>query len=262
MLRRMKRDPHPATTSADSLRANLPARDPERGSERTRLRSTLPNARSAEGGLVTAREQLIAQATRIFATKGYAAATTREICDAAGVNISSIHYYFGDKEGLYRAALLQPIREMVAAFDQFDDPALDLEASLRMFLAPFLAPLAAAKAPGDADVMRLHLREMVEPSDVFREITLQSIVPAHNALAGVLARHAGLAAPDAGIRQLAFAIVAMAHDYCMSREFIKLLAPEVLDRPRAMEQILDRLVGYSRALLDYEIRQRTAAQES
>lgn len=206
-----------------------------------------------------AREQLIIHATRIFAAKGYAAATTREICDAAGVNIASIHYYFGDKEGLYRAALLQPIDEMTAAIGRFDDPALSFEQAMRQFLTPFLAPSNACEAGHDGDVMRMHLREMIEPSDVFREITAQAIVPAHDALAAVLARHCGLASPDADIHQLAFAAVAMAHDYCMSREFMKLLAPEVLDRPQAIERILDRLIGYSRALLDYEIARRADA---
>jgi len=238
MLRRMKRDPSPPALAAEPL--HVAHERPER----------LPGA----------REQLIAHGTRIFATKGYAAATTREICDAAGVNVAAIHYYFGDKEGLYRAALLQPIREMTDAFGRFDDPQLDFEAALRMFLAPFLAPPGSEDDAADVHVMRMHLREMIEPSEVFREITAQTIVPAHNALASVLARHAGLDGPDADIHQLAFAIVAMAHDYCMSREFMKLLAPDVLGRPRALEQILDRLIGYSRALLDYEIGRRTPTQ--
>ena len=45
------------------------------------------------------REQLITVATRIFAAKGFAGATTREICQTAGVNLAAIHYYFGDKDG-------------------------------------------------------------------------------------------------------------------------------------------------------------------
>lgn len=207
---------------------------------------------------VAAREQLIAHATRIFATKGYAAATTREICDAAGVNLAAIHYYFGDKEGLYRTALLRPIMEMTESFGHFDDPALPFEQSIRMFLAPFLSPTGDDPDDLDALVMRMHLREMIEPSEVFREITTQTIVPAHNALAGVLAAHCGRTEPDADIHQLAFAMVAMAHDYCMSREFMNQLAPDVLGRPRAMEQVLDRLVGYCRALLDHEAARRRA----
>ncbi len=208
---------------------------------------------------VLAREQLVTHATRIFAAKGYAAATTREICDAARVNVAAIHYYFGDKEGLYRAVLLRPIKEMTDAFGRFDDPTLEFEAAMRMFLAPFLGD--AARPDGgvddiDTQGMRVHLREMIEPSTVFREVTAQVVVPAHNALANVIARHCGLTQPDADVHQLAFAVVAMAHDYCMSREFMKLLAPDVLARPQAMEKILDRLVGYSRALLDHEIERR------
>jgi AcrR family transcriptional regulator len=230
----------------------------------TRLASAPAEARptNSDRGLdrgAVAREHLITHGTRIFATKGFSAATTREICDAAGVNVSAIHYYFGDKEGLYRAALLHPIREMTAAFGRYDDPALPFEQSMGMFLRPFLMSSRGGEDELDADVMRMHLREMIEPSDVFREITAQTIVPAHDALANVLARHAGLAAPDADIHQLAFAVVAMAHDYCMSREFMKMLAPEVLDRPRALELIVERLVGYSRALLDYEVARRRPA---
>ena len=206
-----------------------------------------------------AREQLLTHATRIFAAKGFAATTTREICDAAGKNIASIHYYFGDKEGLDRAVLLRPITAMTAAFGRFDDPGLAIEDALRMFLVPFLLPSADEAAGVDSDLMRLHLREMIEPSQVFREITAQTILPAHNLLATTLARHCGLARADADIHQLAFAIVAMAHDYCMSREFMKLLAPEVLTRTRAMERILDRLVGYSRALVDHEIARRRSS---
>ncbi|MCU0951496.1 MAG: hypothetical protein MUC68_10635, partial [Burkholderiaceae bacterium] len=64
---------------------------------------------------------------------------------------------------------------------------------------------------------------------------------------------------DDDIHQLVFALAAMANDYCMSREFMKMLAPGVLDRPQASERILDRLVSYARALLDAEIARRRPA---
>jgi AcrR family transcriptional regulator len=55
-----------------------------------------------------ARSRLVISALRLFAEKGYKAASTREICDAAGANISAIRYYFGDKASLYRAAFIEP----------------------------------------------------------------------------------------------------------------------------------------------------------
>jgi len=215
-----------------------------------------PAERSTDRG-AAAREQLIAHATRIFAAKGFAAATTREICDAAGANIAAIHYYFGDKEGLYRAALVQPLTEFTEAFGRFDDPALSFEQAMRMFLSPFLLTCRDSGEDKDAQVMKLHLREIIEPSAVFRDITQQTIVPAHNALAAVLARHCGVE-PDADIHQLAFAIAAMANDYCISRSLMPQLAPQVLERPGAPELILERLIGYSVALLNHEIERRRA----
>ncbi|MFN0316621.1 MAG: CerR family C-terminal domain-containing protein [Burkholderiales bacterium] len=202
------------------------------------------------------RERLLAEATRIFSAKGYSAASTREICEAAQANLASIHYYFGGKEGLYRAVLTRPIDMMVEQFGRFDDPTLSFGQAMRKFLGAFLAHYMSEAE--EAMVMRLHLREMLEPSGVFRDIIEGTILPHHNALVELLARHCALKKPDTDLHQLAFALVAMAHDYCMSREFIKILAPDVLRRPNAAEKILDRLVGYSEALLAHEIAQRRA----
>jgi hypothetical protein len=151
---------------------------------------------------------------------------------------------------------------MTAAFGRFDDPALPFEESMRRMLAPFLMPPSAGDRDLDQHVKRLHLREMLEPSAAFREITEKTILPVHTALTGVIAHHCGLTKPDPDIHQLAFAMIAMANDYCLSREFMKMLAPSVLNRPKAMALILDRLVGYSRALLDHEIARRSKSAKT
>ena len=81
-----------------------------------------------------ARTRLLLEASRIFSEKGYAKASTREICEAARLNPAAIHYHFGDKDGLYRAVLLVPIHGIAAQLAGFDDPALTLAQSLHHLL--------------------------------------------------------------------------------------------------------------------------------
>ncbi len=52
------------------------------------------------------RERLLTSAARIFARKGYAATTVREIVTEAGVTKPVLYYYFRNKEGLYTEILL------------------------------------------------------------------------------------------------------------------------------------------------------------
>lgn len=50
---------------------------------------------------VIARERLLAAALELFTSKGYAAASVREIVALAGVARPALYYYFGSKEGIY-----------------------------------------------------------------------------------------------------------------------------------------------------------------
>jgi AcrR family transcriptional regulator len=218
--------------------------------------SSHEGAASQERG-ARARERLLQEAIRIFAEKGYAGASTREICQAAGQNVASIHYYFGDKAGLYRAALLGPIEETSARFAGFDDPALSLEQALRRLMGAFLVPPAAGASQPDPEA-RLFLREMLEPSGAFMDIVAQHILPQHQRLVSLLARHVGLEQADEALHQMAFALSAMAHDYCMSRPFMDALAPHLLNGDGALERVLDRLVGYGVAMVDRERQIRTS----
>ena len=60
------------------------------------------------------RRRLIETAIEAFGTYGYDATSTRRLAEQAGVTLPSIQYYFGSKEGLYRAAvehIMQPMNE-------------------------------------------------------------------------------------------------------------------------------------------------------
>ena len=49
---------------------------------------------------------LILAAIELFGRDGYAAVSTRALCEHAGTNVSSIKYHFGGKQELYRAAIV------------------------------------------------------------------------------------------------------------------------------------------------------------
>ena len=51
------------------------------------------------------RTKLIDAGTRLFAQRGFAAVSIRELSQAANTNPAMISYYFGGKEGLYAAVL-------------------------------------------------------------------------------------------------------------------------------------------------------------
>ncbi|MBI5442345.1 MAG: TetR/AcrR family transcriptional regulator [Deltaproteobacteria bacterium] len=71
---------------------------------------TIPEARvpDREG-----RQRLLESAAEIFARKGYAAATVREIVTSARVTPPVLYYHFGNKEGLFLALTKD-------AWDRFD----------------------------------------------------------------------------------------------------------------------------------------------
>jgi TetR/AcrR family transcriptional regulator len=60
------------------------------------------------------RQQLIDTARRVFATRGFEGATTREIAAAAGVTEAVIFQHFAGKQALYDAILAQKANEPAA----------------------------------------------------------------------------------------------------------------------------------------------------
>jgi TetR/AcrR family transcriptional regulator, regulator of cefoperazone and chloramphenicol sensitivity len=51
------------------------------------------------------RRRILETALEVFAAEGYEGASTRQLAERAGVNLPAIQYYFGSKEGLFRAVI-------------------------------------------------------------------------------------------------------------------------------------------------------------
>jgi len=61
--------------------------------------------RPRDGNPEETRREILRAAGEAFAACGFVGATTRVVAARAGVNVATLHYHFGSKEGLYRAVL-------------------------------------------------------------------------------------------------------------------------------------------------------------
>ncbi|MFZ2312588.1 MAG: CerR family C-terminal domain-containing protein [Methylobacter sp.] len=202
-----------------------------------------------------ARSRLVISALRLFAEKGFEAATTREICEAAGANISAIRYYFGDKAGLYRAVFTEPMGEIKCHTNIATYSDLPLTEALGRFFSEFLEPLK--KGEEIRLVMKLHFREIIEPTGIRQQEIDTKIKPQHDALVAILKEHLGLQRIDADVHRLAFAIIGMAVHFYVAQEVVSAISPQVLNTPKAIDVLAERLASYAVSMIEGEVRRRT-----
>ena len=216
---------------------------------------TVPNKKRAprhDGA--EARQRLLGAALQLFAAKGFAKTSTREIAQSAEVNIAAIRYYFGDKAALYRAAFLEPFDNCHGDVSLFNGPELGLRQALEAFYTGFLAPLKQSELLQQC--MRLHFREMIEPTGLWQEELQNEIKPSHLALASVLCRHLGLARPDDEIHRLAFSIAALSLHMFVGRDLIDAIAPRLVKTPAAIDKTVQRLTDFAHAMVSAEANRR------
>jgi AcrR family transcriptional regulator len=54
---------------------------------------------------IDTRTRILEAAASIFSVEGFAGASTRTLAASAGVNIATLNYHFGSKDGVYRATM-------------------------------------------------------------------------------------------------------------------------------------------------------------
>ena len=132
------------------------------GVRKSRGRPAGEDATDIRGGILDAAEAL-------FAQKGYAATSVREIADEVDVNPAMIHYYFGSKISLLQSVLERTMEPLAEALSKMrtagQSPVSEIVHLLVDTLSkrPNLPPLVAREVMLPGGVMQEHFLEYLAP---------------------------------------------------------------------------------------------------
>ena len=149
-----------------------------------RRRTALPRA--------STRAQLLETAGQVFAEKGFAGATGKEICERSGANTAAVVYHFGGMDKLYRAVLqearsrMAPSEALAAAVAGETDPKLKLAAFIGVLVRVVAGPASSTWAA------RLLSREILSPTAIFDRLRNKEMLARAAILRSVVAELAGL----------------------------------------------------------------------
>lgn len=201
------------------------------------------------------RLRLLRAALQLFSERGFAQTSVRAIAEAAGTNVAAIAYHFGDKARLYTATFYEPFGSGSDLIPVFADPALALPEALHHYFTGFLEPLKHDDLVTQS--LRLHVRELLDPTHVWPELIERECRAPHLALVQVLCRHMGVAEADDDIHRLAFSLAGLVMQLWTQRDPLQAITPQLAGSD-AVDAWVERLTGYALSMVQGEMARRQA----
>lgn len=202
------------------------------------------------------RARLLQAALRLFSERGFAQTSVRAIAEAAGTNVAAIAYHYGDKARLYTATFYEPFGSGSDLIPVFSDPALSLQQALRAYFDGFLQPLKNDDLVTQS--VRLHVRELLEPTHVWPDLIERECRAPHLALLRVLCRHMEVPEVDDDMHRLAFSISGLVMQMWTQRDPLMVVAPQ-LGGSGSVDDWVERLTGYALSMVQGDMARRRAA---
>ena len=166
------------------------------------------------------RLHILDTAGRVFAERGYANTTSKDICVRAGTNMASVNYHFGGRDALYEAVLLEAHRQLLD-LDQMAaiaGAAGDPRAKLRSIVGGIIRHVGGPAGPWG---LRVLTRELLAPTPFAPAMIKKAIAPKAKLMLGIIGEILGVPPTHpAAQRSLAFIMT-----QCMGL----LLAPKDLE---------------------------------
>jgi AcrR family transcriptional regulator len=204
---------------------------------------------------INAQQRLLGCALKLFAEQGFSKTSTREIARLAQVNISAISYYFGDKANLYRTVFNDPRYNPNIDPAFFSQENVSLEQGISLVICTFTDSFKNGE--NAQHCLKLHIREMLEPTGLWDEEIDMMIQPAHMAFVKFLAKKLNVAKPDDDLHRLAFSVFGLALSLMCSGDVMMKVRPNLISKTKAIDVYAARLVEYALAMCETERIRRT-----
>lgn len=135
-------------------------------------------------GKTATRAALLDAAKRLFAAKGYSAATVRDICAEAGANIALVSRYFGSKRELYAEVCRSLFDGLAAPLAHLDDGISTSETwrnNVREWIGHALRLTSATRSPAK-EIAGIFRQEMFNPSPMCEYLRETFMMPVFNCI--------------------------------------------------------------------------------
>jgi len=120
------------------------------------------------------KEQIVSAVGKIFARKGLAGATTRELAKEAGVSEALLFKHYPNKKALYQASLSSCGAEAEPGMDRIKD--LDASTSTLILLVHFHISHLMQLAKKPETLFRHYLRSLAEDGEFARELDKNKVL--------------------------------------------------------------------------------------
>ena len=159
----------------------------------------------ADGELT--RTRILETAGQLFAAHGFAATPSKAIAAQTEVDLASINYHFGSRNGLYQAALIEAHRRVmdVANLRSLVDSPLPAEKKL-LALIQHLVGTAMGEAPGWH--LAMLASEFLAPSSHLEALFAHEILPKASLLKQILSEITAIPADDPALTRCLVSVMA------------------------------------------------------
>lgn len=190
------------------------------------------------------RSKLLEAGAAVFADVGFQAATVRQICSRAEVNVAAVNYHFGDKLGLYAEVLKRssgPAAQLKirASMSEASSP----EMALRIFVRGMFEKVYGDRPEAN---LRIMTREMVSPTPAFDVVVDEVIRPQYKQLCTLIGGIIGHQATSDRTRLCVYSLLGQVLFYFHGREVIARLSPALhiaKERNRLADHIVDLTIA-------------------